>query len=225
MKFQVGDRVFVHSHCYFENNYNAEGDGFRYSNSKNVTYICNEMLELCDKVVTITEVKDRKNYYSCYKIKEDEGEWDWDDWMFADRAIPKQVVGNSNIVKDLASILGIEVGQVITSIDTGIMYRLSEQSGLEEYTDSEWKPCFMSLISFLKMIKEYRSTYKWIPKNGDLVYYIDFCDGGYGDYYSSVIFNSSSDYHNLLLNCNMLYKTKEEAIEAAKKYMNKMKYE
>ena len=42
MKFQVGDRVFVHSHCYFEDNYNAEGDGFRYSNSKNVTYICIE---------------------------------------------------------------------------------------------------------------------------------------------------------------------------------------
>ena len=223
MKFQVGDKVFVHSHCYFENNYNVEDGGFRYLNSKNISYICNEMLELCDKVVTITEIIESKNDYSCYKIKEDDGVWDWDDWMFVDSAVQKQAIGNSDIVKDLASILGIEVGQVITSIDTGVMYRLSEQSGLEEYTDGEWRPCFISLISFLKMIKEYRATSKWIPKSGDLVYHIDFCDGVYGDYCSSMIFNSSSDYHNLLLNCNMLYKTKEEAIKAATEYMNKMK--
>lgn len=223
MKFQVGDRVFVHSHCYFEDNYNAEGDGFRYSNSKNVTYICNEMLELCDKVVTITEVRERKNYYSCYKIKEDDGEWDWDDWMFEDMNNNTNTISNPNIVEDFAKLIGVKLDEEFYDTNGGFRYKFTVDSGLMVYDDTveDWRIAFAySLTTFFKMIKEGNFTKKWTPKDSDTVYFPSFqCS----DLYDYKTYYSDDEYDKEMLKNGLYFKTKEEAVECAKKIIKKMK--
>ena len=230
MKYKVGDRVRVQNKDYFVRNYECEDDGYRNRDCSAVSFINNAMLNFCDTVVTITHIRN-SGYGVFYGIKEDDDEWSWADWMFEgkveeDKEENKERVGNSNIIKDLCDYLNISVGQVIISKDSGYKYRFTETSELEVYEDGDWKVCCsFPFNTVIKMIKEYKFVTKWIPKDGETVYIINFNNGAYGEYYSYLVFNSKLTYHNKLLESHMLYKTKEEAIEAAKEYMNKMKGE
>jgi hypothetical protein len=78
MKFKVGDKVKVRSLEDLKSNYRVDRDGI-YG-----PYNCvsSDMQKLCDRVVTIQQIK-----MGHYNLSEDKRSYSWYDWMFEDKKV------------------------------------------------------------------------------------------------------------------------------------------
>ena len=85
----------------------------------------------------------------------------------------------------------------------------------------DWRVAFAySLTAFFNMIKEGRFIKKWIPKDGDRVYFPCFLHDSLYDY---CIYGYAEKSDKVLLRSGLYFRTKEEAIECAKKIIKNMK--
>lgn len=212
MKYKVGDVVKVHSLQWFNMNVSKVGSTFVISD---VLVFVPEMQEFCDRYVTIENVITGVKGFYYYAIKEDNHNWVWTDEMFDDLSNNK--IGNYNIVEEMAKILKIEVEQPFYG-DNGFQYRLSNLYGIEMYDADrkQWLICAMSLISFMKMCKEYKFSAKWIPNKDDEVFFMDI---GTSALWRSTVYEDT-EHDRKMLEKGLYFRTKEEAIEYANKFLN-----
>ena len=216
MKHKVGNKVRVHSTKWFRKNC-SENDIGAFAYKDNCYTFVNNMAKFCGQEITINE-----ELLNSYHILEDDGRWCWQDWMFEEKADNILEIGDINIVKDLCNLLGIELGQVIINKATGYKYRFSEINCFEEYNEltNSWQ--ISTTYNFVNILKAFRTNQfiiVWTPKYGDLVYFNS------RDLYNYCAYDSENEHLKNLLDCNMLYRTEQEAIEEAHKYMNQMKGE
>lgn len=217
INYNVGDKVRVHTKAWFEKNcikHDIPIDGYKLTNDTD-TFMSEEMGRFCGQEVTI---KHRTS--TAYKIFEDNELWNWEGWMFENKEIDYNK--SSDIMSKIANILNIEIGQVLYYKDNGCRYRLSETSIIEVYNKEteKWEDCCIPFSIFINAIKESKFEKQWVPKDNEKIYYVDFYNE---DLYNYMFYNPENEHFKNLLDCNMLYKTKQEAVEAAKKYMNQMK--
>lgn len=219
MKYKAGDRVRVHNRKWFEDNC-TKGIFGDYTMSEGVLFTT-DMLDLCGQVVTIAYVG--SDYY---RIKECSFTYWYDDMFIELVEDAKKInrdIGDSNIIEHICKLLGIEVGQVIINRCTGRKYRFSNEQGFEVYNEKGgyWEVNITYPFPYaLKAFATNQFTTKWTPKDGDIVYFVSFA---YASGYDFSCFNSNNSHHQKMLENNMLYKTKEEAMRAAKTYMEQMK--
>lgn len=210
MKYKVGDRVRIHSLDYLQKNHKEDAGGFRNYNAY-VTYINDDMLHFCSKIVTISN-----ECSSGYNIIEDSSCWTWDDWMIEGKVSRGERVGNPNIVEHILKAIGVEDGQIIVSNDSNVKYRLSETNGLEVYEDGDWRECgSFPFNEFIKMVQLYKFNTKWIPSVGTRVYFMSLASSDLWDYTTY----DDTEHERDMVAKGLYFKTQDEAIQCAKQFL------
>ena len=217
MKYKVGDRVKVHTIEWFRTNCSKDCFGaFKYEDGDNA--FVSSMVEFCGQELTIKQV-----FMGSYKIFEDCGQWHWEDWMFEDMNNNTITISNPNIVEDLAKLIGVELDEEFYDSESDWRCKFTSDSGLMVYDNilEDWRVASAyPLTEFFKMIKEGKFMKKWIPKDGDTVFYPSFCFEGLQE---CTIYKSENEHDKEMLKNGLYFKTKEEAIECAKKIIKQMK--
>lgn len=217
MKYKVGDKVKVHTLEYFEKHCDKEVFDFGIITSRYL--FTKDMYKYCNKYATIISI-DNEN--ECYKIKEDNGKYYWCDWMFEDLNNNINTIYNPNIVEDFAKLIGIELDAEFYDNEDSLRYKFTADSGLMLYDDAieDWRVAAFSLTTVFKMIKEGKFMKKWTPKDGDAVYFPSFCCNNLWSY---ITYDSEKEHDKEMLKNGLYFKTKEEAVECAKKIIKNMK--
>jgi len=221
MKYKVGDKVKVHTKEWFETNCRKNFLGAFEHEDGNNTFV-SDMIKFCGQEITIKQV-DFDNYNYNYNILEDDGQWYWQDWMFEDMNNNTNTIYNPNIVEDFAKLVGIELDEEFYDNRSNCRYKFTADSGLMVYDDAieDWRVAFAySLTAFFKMIKEGTFMKKWMPKDGDRVYFPAF---QYNDLYDYTEYIYDDEHTNEMFKNGLIFKTKEEAVECAKKIIKQMK--
>lgn len=218
MKYKVGDKVRVHSKEWFEKNCSKNCIGaFEHEDGDN-TFVSG-MIKFCGHKITINRVVVG---FDNYQILEDKGEWYWEDWMFEDMNNNTNTISNPNIVEDFAKLISVELDEEFYSNKGSCRYKFTADSGLMLYDDAieDWRVAAFSLTTVFKMIKEGKFIKKWTPKDGDKVYFPAF---QYTDLYDYTEYIYDDEHANEMLKNGLYFKTKEEAIECAKKIIKQTK--
>lgn len=217
MKYKVGDRVKVHTKEWFRTNCSKNGNGTFVRESDCVTFV-DGMTKFCGKEITIN-----KELSDSYRILEDGGYWYWEDWMLEDMNNNTNTISNPNIVEDFAKLIGVELDEEFYDTNGGFRYKFTADSGLMAYDDTveDWRVAFAySLTAFFKTIKEGRFMKKWMPKDGDTVYFPSFCCEGLHEW---TTYDSKNEHDKEMLKNGLYFRTQEEAVECVKKIIKNMK--
>ena len=116
-----------------------------------------------------------------------------------------------NIVKDVANLLGIEVGVLFHVNEETTMYRL-RKDGVFEWQD------FFGMQESHSLTKKFLCGYltvKWMPKEGEKYYSVDPASAS-GAY--SLIWSETSETSKTLYDRGLVFRTQEEAAAKAKEY-------
>ena len=217
MKYKVGDKVRVHTKEWFDKNCSKNYiDAFEHEDGNN--NFVSSMTEFCGQEVTIKQI-----CFDNYTILEDDGYWYWEDWMFEDMNNNTNTISNPNIVEDFAKLIGVELDEEFYSENYDYRYKITSTHGVMFYnTNTEsWQVCTEYCINtFFKMIKGGKFMKKWTPKDGTTVYFPAFMLGDLWDYKT---YNSENEHDKEMLKNGLYFRTKEEAIECAKKIIQNMK--
>lgn len=216
MKYKVGDKVKVHSKKWFKTNCSKNCFG-AFAYEFNCFTFVDDMDKFCGQEITIKQAVS-----DSYNILEDEGMWRWEDWMFEDMNNNTNTISNPNIVEDFAKLIGVELDEEFYDSKGSCRYKFTSDSGLMIYDDEleDWRVVVYSLTTFFKMIKEGKFIKKWMPKNGDKIYFPAFLTNNLWDY---KIYDSEDEHDKEMLKSGLYFKTQEEAIECAKKIIKNMK--
>ena len=204
-KYKIGDKVKVKPLDWFDKHCVCDEHGYEYYGSDNiVNYINDDMLEYCDKEVTITDYRD-----GAYLIAEDGRTWAWDKWMFENKE--KEVKEESRaIVRDLLHAIGLEntdmfifknLSETVYKFEgTNLMERCSVGSG--NWVESELT--INDLITLADQI--------------ELVYFVDLqkvytIDLTREDNIAELTYDSDDEHMKYLASKGLLFKTREEAKE------------
>lgn len=216
MKYKVGDKVKVHTKEWFRTNCSKNCIG-AFKHEDDVFTFVSGMEKFCEQEITINE-----ECLSSYKILEDAGLWHWEDWMFEDMNNNTNIIYNPNIVEDFVKLIGVELDEEFYDNESGWRYKFTANSGLMIYNDKQenWCISLAPASAFLKMIKEGKFMKKWIPKDGDKVYFPSF---QYSNLYDYTEYVYDDEHDNEMLKNGLYFKTPKEAVECAKKIIKQMK--
>ena len=117
-----------------------------------------------------------------------------------------------NIVKDVAKLLGIDVGVLFHVKEEQIIYRL------RDYGAFEWQDLFGKWWEDLICTNNFihgELTVKWKPRESEKYYTVDpsFKGGVY-----SLVWSETSDTSKTLYDRGLVFRTQEEAAAKAKEY-------
>ena len=214
MKYKVGDKVRVHTKEWFRTNCSKNCIGaFTYEDT--CYAVVEGMAKFCGQEITIN-----RELLGSYNILEDGGQWYWEDWMFEDMNNNTNTIYNPNIVEDFVKLIGVELDEEFYDKEYGYRYKITSMYGVMFYNPNTklWQVCTEN--TFFKMIKEGKFIKKWTPKDGDKVYFPSF---QYTDLYDYTEYIYEDDHANEMLKSGLYFRTKEEAIECAKKIIKQMK--
>ena len=117
-----------------------------------------------------------------------------------------------NIVKDVAKLLGIEVGVPFHVNEEKIIYRFDEDGAFSwKCDDGYWSRDLVLTSHFLRGIL----TVKWMPKEGEKYYTVD---PAYTSGVCPLIWDEKSATATTLYDRGLVFRTEEEAIAKAKEY-------
>lgn len=196
MKYKVGDKIKVHTLDYFEKYCDKSADEFSLLPSRYL--FTKDMYNYCNKYVTIDYVDNRNE---CYNIKEDNGKYYWCDWMLDEYRF------------NLCQFLRVEEEQEFKVDD--LKYKIKNNKLLILESDG-WHESVLLFNRFMDNINNYDIVVKYEPKRDDICYIPDIY---YSDLYREIIYHGSTPMDKWLKERELIFRTKEEAIECAKKML------
>lgn len=209
-KYKIGDKVKVKPLDWFKKHCACDGHGYEYYRSGNlVNYINDDMLEYCDKEVTITGYRG-----GAYLIAEDCRTWAWDKWMFEDKE--KEVKEESReIVLDLLHAIGLENTDMFTFKNLSETVYKFEGTNLMEgcsVGSVNWVESDLTINDLINLADQI-----------ELVYFIDLqkvytIDLTSENDIAELTYDSDDEHMKYLASKGLLFKTREEA----KEYIDEM---
>lgn len=204
-KYKIGDKVKVKPLDWFDKHCVCDEHGYEYYGSDNiVNYINDNMLEYCDKEVTIIGYRG-----GAYLIAEDCRTWAWDKWMFEDKE--KEVKEESReIVGDLLHAIGLENTDMFTFKNLSETVYKFEGTNLMEgcsVGSVNWVESDLTINDLINLADQI-----------ELVYFVDLqkvytIDLTREDGVAELTYDSSDEHMKYLSSKKLLFKTKEEAKE------------